>query len=383
MSLITYQDARPWAQSIKRKVAQREMPPWFIEKNIGIQRFKGDISLSDQEIAAIVKWVDAGAPEGNPSDMPKPLTFDAAKWSIGTPDLIISTPVVPIKAVAPDWWTNHGPIDTGLLEDRWVKAVETKPTPQSQMVIHHAGVSAVAPGDKKDAREEVGDAESSGTGGQLSLYEIGRNADIYPDGSGRLIKAGTKVSFSMHYHSIGRDLEARTEVGVKFYPKGETPKYIREWVFIGNVWELDLPAGQDNIRTDSYYVLPKPALFGSFEPHMHTRGVRQCMEVVHLNSRIEPLNCARYNHNWVKVYSYEDDVAPLLPAGTIVHISGWYDNTSRNPRNADPKNWAGWGNRTIDDMAISFVNLVWLTDEQYQEQVAHRKAKQAPSANNQ
>jgi hypothetical protein len=375
MSLLSYQDARPWAQAIKRRVAQREMPPWFIERNIGIQKFKDDISLSDADIDTIVKWVESGAPEGNPADLPRPVDFDAARWSIGTPDLIVSTPTATIKAVAPDWWTTHGPVASGLLEDRWVKAVETKPTPESQMVVHHAGVVATVGTGRQDPTAEVVDAESSGTGGQISLYEVGRNADIYPDDSGRLIKANTQFTFSMHYHSIGKEVQARTEVGLKFYPRGQVPRFVREWVFIGNVWELDLPAGQDDIRTDSYYVLPRPALFGSFEPHMHTRGVRQCIEVVHTDSRIEPLNCARYNHNWVKVYSYADDVAPLLPAGTVVHVTGWYDNTAKNPRNADPRNWAGWGNRTIDDMAISFVNLVWLTDEQYKEQLeARRKA---------
>jgi hypothetical protein len=122
---------------------------------------------------------------------------------------------------------------------------------------------------------------------------------------------------------------------------------------------------------------------GSFEPHMHTRGVRQCLEAVYPDSRIETLSCARYNHNWVRIYTYQDDAAPLLPAGTILHNIGWYDNTSKNPRNVDPRNWAGWGNRTIDDMSITFVNLTWLTEEQFKEELSERDAKKPTTQNQQ
>jgi hypothetical protein len=358
------------------------MPPWFIERNVGIQKYKDDISLSDEEIARIVNWVDSGAPLGNPADMPPPRTFDDAnKWTIGTPDLIVSTPVANIKAVSPDWWTNHGPIPSGLTEDRYISAVETKPTAESLPVVHHAGVS-MARLDREVDRGEVQDAEASGSGSQISLYEIGRNAEIYPANSGRLMKADTKFSFSMHYHSIGKEVNARTEVGLKFFPKGQVPKYVLDFHYIGNTYELDIPPGRDNIRTDGYTLLPRPARVGSFEPHMHTRGVRQCLEAVYPDGRIETLGCARYNHNWVKTYAYQDDVAPLLPAGTILHNIGWYDNTSKNPRNMDSRNWAGWGNRTIDDMSITFVNLTWFTDEQFKQELADRKAKTAPPTQN-
>lgn len=373
MSLVTYEDARPWARSIKQRVSLREMPPWFIEKHVGIKKFKDDPSLTDAEIETIVKWVDGGAVRGNPADLPLARQFDdASKWSIGKPDLIFTSPATMVQAVAPDWYPQHGPVDIGLTEDRYVKAIETKPTPESQMVIHHAGVSAVR-GAAPDG--EIRDAEASiEDGGQLTLYEIGRNAEVFPDNSARLIRAGTKVNFSMHYHSIGKPVEARTEVGIRFYPKGTVPKYLREFVYVGNTWELDLPAGKE-VRTDGYFLMPKAARIGTFEPHMHTRGVRQCLEAIHLDGRIETLSCAKYNHNWVKIYTYDEDTAPLLPAGTILHSIGWYDNTTKNPRNFDAQNWAGWGMRTIDDMSITFVNLTWFTEEQYTAEIAARRAQ--------
>src|SRR5262245_43052659 len=161
MPLTKFEEVRPWAASIKRKTAAREMPPWFIEKNIGIQRFKDDPSLSDAEIETIAAWVDGGAPRGNPADMPPPRRYaDAAGWTIGTPDLLVSTPVMPVPARGPDWHGEIGPLPTGLKEDRYVEAVEFKEVrvdaPANQRLggksgdlnyfsIHHSGLHEVDP----------------------------------------------------------------------------------------------------------------------------------------------------------------------------------------------------------------------------------------------
>src|SRR2546426_8491628 len=128
MSLSTYAEARPWARAIKLQTSLHEMPPWFIDKNIGIQRFKDDISLSDEEIARIATWVDAGAPRGNPADMPPPRQFLAVDaWSIGEPDLILSSPVITVKAVGGDEHPFYvGSAPTGLTEDRWIESFEVR-----------------------------------------------------------------------------------------------------------------------------------------------------------------------------------------------------------------------------------------------------------------
>src|SRR5688572_19014774 len=129
MSLLTYEEVRPYARAIKQRTSLRHrrgaMPPWFIEKEIGIQKFKDDISLNDAEIAAIAKWADAGAPRGNPADLPPARVFtDNASWQIGTPDLIVTSPAVDMKAVSPDYWGALAPVPTGLTEDRYVAAIE-------------------------------------------------------------------------------------------------------------------------------------------------------------------------------------------------------------------------------------------------------------------
>ena len=131
MSLITYKEVRPWARAIKERTALRDkrgaMPPWYIEKNIGIQHYKNDPSLSDLEIAKIAKWADNGAPEGNPADLPPPVPLqDGTKWNLGEPDLVVSTPEITVKAGAPDWWGELESAPTGLTEDRWVKSVEMR-----------------------------------------------------------------------------------------------------------------------------------------------------------------------------------------------------------------------------------------------------------------
>ena len=113
----------------------------------------------------------------------------------------------------------------------------------------------------------------------------------------------------------------------------------------------------------------------SFEPHLHSSGRRMCVEALYPTGYQETLNCAGYNHNWVKVYHYEDDVTPLLPAGTVLKITAWYDNTASNPRVADPRNWKGWGSRSIDDMMFLLSRVIWLTEEEYQAEVAARADK--------
>ncbi len=145
MSLLTYQQVRPYAKSIKLNVAARNMPPWFLDHNVGIQHYDQDESLTDQEIATIVKWVDNGAVEGNPADMPKPLTFPAeGSWWIGKPDVIVTLPKeVLVKARGGDWWPDVL-VDPHLTEDRYIQVVQIIPL-KGYNVIHHIRTSMVRP----------------------------------------------------------------------------------------------------------------------------------------------------------------------------------------------------------------------------------------------
>ncbi len=361
MSLLAYKDARPWARSIRQRVAKRDMPPWFIDRTVGIRKFKEDPSLTDQEIGTIVAWVDAGAPEGNPADMPPPRQFaDADRWHIGKPDLIVSMPMsYTVAAQASDQWLNFT-TDSGLTEDRYVKAVETKPSVSGIKVVHHGGTSMIFP---------------DGTQGQLNEYAAGKNGDVFPEGSGKLIKAGSKFRFGMHYHSNGQETTDRTSVGLIFYPKGVVPKHVIHAV-MDETKDIDIPPGADNVRSDAYYRMERPARLTSYQPHMHSRGKAQCIEAIYPDMRVEQLNCVnRYNFGWQIVYTYDDDVAPLLPAGTILHVISWHDNSPRNLFNPDPRSWVGYGERSIEDMSRAWLDFYYMTDEEFKAEVAARNAQ--------
>ncbi len=371
MSLLNYEDARPWAKSIRQRVEARQMPPWHVDRTVGIRQFKDDPSLTDQEIATLVAWADAGAPRGNPADMPPPKHFDDAdRWHIGKPDLIVAMPKeFTVKTEAADWWGIFT-ADSGLTEDRYIKAVEAKPSPGARPVVHHSVESLVY------------DDGTSG-GGTLVEYAVGKNGDIFPDGSGKLIKAGAKVRFNMHYHAIGRPVVDRTEVGIVFYPKGIVPKHVITTILSPNQDDLDIPAGADNVRSDAYFKMEKPSHLVGFMPHMHNRGKRQCLEAIYPDMHVEQLNCVNYDFNWQIVYNYADEVAPLLPGGTIMHVISWHDNSAANKYNPDPRNWVGFGNRTTDDMSRHWLTFYPMTDEEFKAEVAARNALKAKSTSQQ
>ena len=142
---------------------------------------------------------------------------------------------------------------------------------------------------------------------------------------------------------------------------------------------LDIPAGYPNLRYDMMTVLRKPAKLISFEPHLHADGKRMCLEVVYPDGKLETLNCANYNHNWVKAYMYQDDAAPLLPAGTIMHVISYFDTTASNPKIIEPRNWRGKGSRSIDDMCVFLGKLVYFTEDEFKAEVAARENRQRPS----
>jgi hypothetical protein len=386
MSLLTYQDARPWAKAIKQKVAAREMPPWYIDRHIGISRFKDDPSLTDAEIATISKWADAGAPMGNAADMPKPKEFaDPRLWHIGNgkPDLIVSMPKsYRVPAVGSDV-TLEFLAETGLTEDRYIKEIETKPDPKSFSVVHHAALDIVEPGGGLDASRE-----NYGMGGArsfLSEYALGKDYDVFPPDTGRLIKAGSKVNFNMHYYSTGEEVENVTSVGMVFYPKGYVPKHVVVTQHMGENADLDVAAGTIS-RVDGYTMLSHNAQLVMIQPHMHSRGKRQCVEAIipatsgegsrGNGSRTEriTLNCIDFDMNWNIAYSYKDDAAPLLPKGTIIHITSWYDNT-KSKFNPDSKNWVGNGPRSVDIMSYQWQSFFYLSDEEYAQRLREREAK--------
>jgi hypothetical protein len=422
MSLLTYEDVRPWARTIKNKVTQRLMPPWHIERNVGIQQFKDDPSLSDAEIATIASWVDAGAPRGNAADMPPPATFpDDETWHIGEPDLIVEIPkphVVP--ASGGDLWIDYI-ADSGLAEDRYLQAVEAKPGPGARAVVHHLLTYLIQDVDEDEVLAGRLDDRPTNSESFLNEFAVGKNGDILPDGTAKLVKAGAKIRFNLHYHPSGKETVDRARVGLKFYPKGYTPKYVvtshRIRTGVGNDWVLNreriedlllraghkiaidepaMPTGaliaenplhsaaflsippNSVVTHERYWPLPKPALIVSFQPHMHFRGSKMLLEAIHPDGRREVLTSAtHYEQNWQITYKYK--TPHLFPAGTILHTVSIHDNTANNRHNPDPTAWIGWGSRTMDEMGHGWTDIAFLTHEQYQEELAARRAQRRTS----
>jgi hypothetical protein len=398
MAFRTYQEVRPWARSIKNKVFKREMPPWFIDKNIGVQKFKNDGSLSEAEIATIVKWVDAGAAEGNRADMPPQRTFpDSGGWGIGQPDLVVAQEK-PFKmyAAGSDWWETFT-VDAGLAEDRWIKAVQLKPG--NPKIVHHFCAGPVPPGGRTPgsqgavgaqdqyseelrrlADEERRAAGESNVGNGAPSFGCalpGRAGVFFPEGTGLLMKAGSRLSFQMHYSATGEEGIDQSSVGFVFYPKGVTPKtqimgaYFQKFP----AFELDIPPNT-RVENDAYFPLQKPTRLLSFTPHMHRRGVALILEAILPTGRVQTLSAVdKYDFNWQLEYIFDDDVAPLLPAGTMLHAIVAHDNTSSNPRNPDPSRWVGYGQSSIEEMAGAFISWVYLDDEDYRKQAGERIVK--------
>ena len=390
MALITYEDVRPWARAIKQRTGigphAGVMPPWYLEKNIGIQKYKDDPSLSATEVAMVAKWADSGAPRGNPADMPPARQWeDANTWRIGTPDLIVKTKNIVVKANSPDWWGEIEPVPIPLDEDRYVLAVEIKEV--NDATVHNGGrdtVGGLFVWHHLIYRTQVGldmtvdtaelDSSTSDNVVSWPVHEVGRNPDYFDAKAARLLKKGSYiVSDSLHTHSSGKDVTSHLEFGYKLAPKGYKPLYKRATYSLGNGVDIDITGMEKDQQLHAYAVLPEPTKIISFEPHLHAPGTRMCLEAI-WGYNIQTLSCVGYDHNWVRGYSYADDVAPLLPKGAILHIIGYMDNTSGNKNVPDPRNWSGSGNRSITNMFIDLGNRVYMTDEQFQEEMRARVA---------
>ena len=385
MSLGTFQEVRPWARSIKQRTGIRDrmgaMPPFFVEKDLGILEFKDDPSLSDKELALIQAWVDNGAPQGDLADMPPPRQFaEADGWMLGEPDLVLRSRDMVVPAIGPDRWGDIGLVPTGLTEDRYVKSVEVREfndisddaasaTVGGRWVFHHMTYSS-------GVLNDGGTAIVPDTRQRWPIHEVGRNADIFPEKFGTLLQANSALHLgASHIHPNGiQETTAHLEFGLTFHPKGYAPEYgNRAQMRLGNGTDIDVIPGRAGQEFHAFTVLQQHTKIVAFEPHLHAPGTRMCIEAIWGTNHFT-LNCAGYDHNWVKQYVYEDDAAPLLPKGTIVHVIGFLDTTAANENVADNRNWAGGGRRSVANMFIDLGYSVELTEEQFQSEMAERRA---------
>jgi len=393
MSLITYQEARPWARSIKERVITRQMPPWHIDQSVGVQKFKNDMSLNDEQVNTIVRWVDGGALQGDPKDLPppKPLVTDnewkGVRDGYGPPDLVVRSPEYTMAARHQDVW--YRPMsDIPITEPRWAKMVEIRPTNlKGRKILHHSiaylvlnnDPEAVNTGTSSGRRTDDDPADLVNRRPQLMEWAIGKGYDLFRPGTGKLIVPGEKISWDQHIHAAGEEITAGSEIGIWFYKKGEEPKkrsYLIGFTGIrGGTQSLDIPPNSF-AQTEGFTALKENTLIENFQPHFHLRGKSMQVEAILPDGSSQILSyVGNFNFNWMTNYIYDDDAAPVLPKGTVIHVSAWYDNTKANKNNPDPDQWVGYGDRTVDEMAHAWMNVVYLSDEEYQKMLADRKTK--------
>jgi hypothetical protein len=375
MSLETYAQVRPWAAMIMEQTQTRHMPPWHLDKEVGIQDFKNDISLTDGEIETIARWVDAGAPEGNPADLPPTPNFPTggawqAEEELGRPpDIVIRSTPFTVPALGQDqWWGPQIPFE-GLEEERWIMAAEFKPAfPDGKKVVHH-GHAVLSIGEER------------GIG--IARYGVGKSWEIYPDGVGLRIPPGEGlVSWNLHYAATDHDVVGDVvEVGLWLYPEGETPRLASEGEVLFRADNPDFMRGQDIlIPPHGYQVLQgvhkleSAAVLHSVRPHMHTRGKTMTLEAIYPDGTKEVLSqINNYDHNWQNTYTYADHARPLLPQGTLLVITSVFDNTANNPINPDPDQWVIFGRRGPDEMSHLWIGITYVPDEELERLVSERE----------
>jgi hypothetical protein len=394
MSLVTYEEVRPWVRSIKTRVASREMPPWHLDKGIGVQKFINDRSLNDAQIDTIVRWIDAGAPRGDVKDMPPPKQWPGGdrfflEDELGPPDLVVRARPFTMPGQAADLYF-EAEVDLALIEPRWVRATETKPSLAGRRIAHHANTWLIRPQTPEaiaaeravragqagadaaiDERLKRSPAEREG----FSEWAQGKGGEVYPNNVGKLVMPGTKVYFRMHYHAVGEEVTDTMEMGWWFYPKEKTPKYSADYVTIGGGLGIEIPP---NTVTEhqGMTVLKVPTILHNFQPHMHYRGKVQTLEAIYPDGRREIINqVSRFDNAWHINYIYDPDIAPVFPKGTVLIVTSIHDNTAANKNNPDPRQWVVWGERTVDEMAHLNQQLIYITEEDYQRIVAERKKR--------
>jgi len=333
MALLTYEDARPWARSIKNKVVSRQMPPWMADPAVGV--FANDPRLADDQVATISKWVDDGAPQGDPKDMPALPTFTDG-WQLGEPDQIIELPEVQIPATGGDIFPTPT-LTPDLKEDRWIRAIEIRPS--ARQVAHHSVIFST------NMLGLLG-ANDSGFFDVLGVWAVGTPPTVYPDGRGRWLRRGQTLRTNLHYHPNGTAQTDRTRVGL-YFGKGELKKEVVA-ALAGNV-TFSIPPNNPNFEIRGVYMVDQNISVVSLFPHMHLRGKDMKMVATYPTGKQETLlNVPAYDFSWQLFYYPKTQIK--LPKGTRVDLVAHYDNSAANKSNPDPTKAVTFGEASTSEM---------------------------------
>lgn len=359
MALMNFKDSRPWAKSIKAAVLSKKMPPWFADNSK--QHYLNDRSLSQTEIDTIVKWVDAGTPEGDAKDAPAPLQF-VEGWAMGKPDLVVEMPKAFHVPATGQVEYQYVIIPTGLKEDKWVVAAEVRPG--DRKVMHHVITQVREPGNTWMADMKPGvvfvPPKGNGRGGQLSgglngyvPGQVIRPANEGPH-RGTLLKAGSDIVFQLHYTPNGKETDDQTKIGLIFAKEPPTEKLMG-----GNsaLMRLSIPANTSDVKFTAVSTIPVDGDLVSMMPHAHVRGKAFEYKITRPDGSSEiALSVPKYDFNWQLTYWLEKPIH--MPKGTKVELTAWYDNSANNPYNPDPNKEVHWGEQTTEEMMMGYFSYV-------------------------
>jgi Copper type II ascorbate-dependent monooxygenase, C-terminal domain len=379
MSLMTYKEVRPYARQVQKQVVERKMPPWHADPERG--EFLNDPRLSIQDIQLIDNWARAGSPEGDPKDLPPAPTFKAG-WHI-EPDLVLTIPEFLVRGGEQDDY-EYVYVPTNFKEDHWVQAAEVMPG--DRRVVHHATVSVVPAADiakrmqehsKANAGEDKwrystgkvlhlrpeapvaddGCSMPDGGGvpgepsGQLNIvpgiYLPGHLAETRPPGFALRIPAGAYLQFQIHYSNHhGEDVTDRTSIGLVF-AKDEVKHEIAQYEIWNNLFKI--PPNDENHRVTSCFTLPKNVTALAYTAHMHFRGKSMTTKAIYPDGHEEVLlDVPHYDFRWQETYFLKHQF--LLPKGTKLVTTAYFDNSANNPLNPDPSKTLRWGEPSDEEM---------------------------------
>jgi len=347
MSLVTYQEVRPWAKSIRQRVVERSMPPWSADPHVG--KFSNDPTLSQKEIDSIVSWVDGGAPKGDDKDLP-PTPKVTAGWTIGQPDVVLAMQEeysIPADGTVPYLYFT---IPTGFKEDKWISAMEIKPG--NRGVVHHV-IAFVQEAGASGGRRGGGGGEAQQGRGQLGGITPNKTGIVFGPGTARLIKAGSSIVFQMHYTTNGEATKDRTSIGLVFTKEPPTRTLVTGSAMNAR---FVIPPGDGNHEVKSSTTMKEDVHLTSFMPHMHFRGKDFVYTAVYPDGRSEVLlNVPKYDFNWQLTYVLDKPVA--LPKGTRLDCVAHFDNSTKNKFNPDPTKEVRWGDQTWEEMMIGWFSF--------------------------
>lgn len=333
MSLISYDEVRPWAKSMHKAVQEGVMPPWHADEGIG--HFKNERKLTPDQKLTITRWIEQGAKQGDPTDLPPKPQFNEEGWRLGEPDLIVEFDQVDLPAGGPDRFHDLTG-KTGLTEDKWITKVEV--LPGNRKVVHHV---ILWQNDSEDQR------------GWIGAWAAGMAPMEFPEMTGRMLKAGSPIIADMHYHPAETAESDRTRIGIHFADDAEVEKELVN-LWIQNA-SFEIPAGNPNYGARANYTFAQDSYITSLLPHLHYRGKDFTYTARFPDgTKHKLLSVSDYDFNWQTGYEFAEPV--FVPKGTRIDCVAHWDNSANNPANPDPTKNVRFGNESYDEMMIGFVD---------------------------